>query len=1002
MSTHRDQLPYVDIMPIGGLNTKTNPEVLKQINTQEMKNVDFIEEYGSIAKSKGNSRVLPDPLLEGGSAVPVSWIGFYKSQDYAGQIVRETLFQAGTKLFQKGATSATTPTEIATGQPSGLFRSHDQFNRFMLITGQDPYITGTLGDRYKFDGFQLGRWGVTAPGREETILDGFENASNYSSSGGFVANETAIAFRGTSMKMTKRVGSNSVFAQRAGMTPFAVNNVVEDRCELAVYIPEITFRKLRQTGTCFEITFSSNDNFTVANGDWVRYDFRVGDFQKGWNTLSMDFSVYPDPPLGDTNDAVNFDDQNMTALKLEFFFQSGYIAEAVDVYVDHLIGLDQGTPLVAAGAAGTVFTGGSGALWSYVVTYENMYGHESNQGTIFDTSALQADASAITDSVIYAYDDHTELTATGTTNLATLVGGGSGGDDCVTFGHGSGTTSAIVERQAQAFDLSIAQSSEATLDVKIAVGIRAKLATDGVRVQLGDDALSNYHQWRFNSNTIEEGDWTTLTIDLTDPDNIVGEIDLSDIENVAVTFEFADTSQTASAAELQVNNLTIQTANSYASWELSEIPVSSDPDVNKRHIYRTIANGTAHFFVGTLNDNTTTDYSDTVSDSSLGVTQPPQPGQFHDNTVPPNAGIVKVWKNTVFMAGDPKDPNVLYFSRDDLPEAFPLINGFELDAQITGMFETANALIITTDKDYWRVQGDNPDYYVDRIIRSMGCVGHRAAGETRRYGWAHDFEAARLYDLNDTNRFTEAIANKISDTSMVDRDNLKYMWSLHSKTKNLILFFYPDSSGAYPTAYAYQYFMDDLRNGNWWQFDYPSGLDFRCGEEVEDSTGIERIYVGGDDGMVYEILTGDTIGWVDADGVATNLTSEIQTRYLRAGVLASQTRGVTGRWKPRYIELRLRNNQATESNYTVTIDTADGPGNNQTVRDTGTLTMTFASGIELQREALQDLVSGEWVRVKVVNSEGSTVEPVIYGLRLYVEARPSQFTVTGSTPGGRT
>ena len=38
-----------------------------------------------------------------------------------------------------------------------------------------------------------------------------------------------------------------------------------------------------------------------------------------------------------------------------------------------------------------------------------------------------------------------------------------------------------------------------------------------------------------------------------------------------------------------------------------------------------------------------------------------------------------MWKRTAFLAGDPLNPNLLYFSRFDLPEAFPLSNAIEFD-----------------------------------------------------------------------------------------------------------------------------------------------------------------------------------------------------------------------------------------------------------------------------------------------------------------------------------
>lgn len=56
--------------------------------------------------------------------------------------------------------------------------------------------------------------------------------------------------------------------------------------------------------------------------------------------------------------------------------------------------------------------------------------------------------------------------------------------------------------------------------------------------------------------------------------------------------------------------------------QLSSIPVSSDPNVTARKIYRTAANGSTFKLLTTISDNTTTTYADNVADASLGATEP--------------------------------------------------------------------------------------------------------------------------------------------------------------------------------------------------------------------------------------------------------------------------------------------------------------------------------------------------------------------------------------------
>ena len=55
---------------------------------------------------------------------------------------------------------------------------------------------------------------------------------------------------------------------------------------------------------------------------------------------------------------------------------------------------------------------------------------------------------------------------------------------------------------------------------------------------------------------------------------------------------------------------------------LTNIPLSADGRVTKRHIYRSVVNGTTTQFVTSLPDNTTTSYTDNTADWNLGSLPP--------------------------------------------------------------------------------------------------------------------------------------------------------------------------------------------------------------------------------------------------------------------------------------------------------------------------------------------------------------------------------------------
>lgn len=98
----------------------------------------------------------------------------------------------------------------------------------------------------------------------------------------------------------------------------------------------------------------------------------------------------------------------------------------------------------------------------------------------------------------------------------------------------------------------------------------------------------------------------------------------------------------------------------FGGIDLSDIPISTNPAVIARRIYRTVASGADYFFLDVINDNVTTTYEDTTTDEALSTQTPPQAGELiNDNSPPPNAGIVMIWKRTAFLAGDPLSPNTL-------------------------------------------------------------------------------------------------------------------------------------------------------------------------------------------------------------------------------------------------------------------------------------------------------------------------------------------------------
>jgi hypothetical protein len=407
-------------------------------------------------------------------------------------------------------------------------------------------------------------------------------------------------------------------------------------------------------------------------------------------------------------------------------------------------------------------------------------------------------------------------------------------------------------------------------------------------------------------------------------------------------------------------------------------------------------------FLATINDNTATSYVDTVADASLGITTPPIIGDaIFDNSPPPASGISVMWKRTAFLAGDPLNPNFLYYSRYDLPEAFPFANAIEFDERITGILPLSQALIIVTETSYWRILGDNPDWTIDKVIQGFGCVGPRAVGIAREVGWITDRDGMRLYDLREAQKVSEVMRDRVD---AFDKSAIEQAHTVHSKAHNSILWLTKDSDGVYSNIYNFQYAVDEIRQGWYSQIvPNPTTFDIQAVWELEDSNGDFHVHAGTSDGMVFEIFDATSLNWVDESGSSRAITMEVQTAYVRLGAAGvnhnTDATNVSGRVSPRWIEFRAKEENGLAHTWTITVDTADSAAENLTPRDSKDITFAFPAGVGLLRLSLADLTPAEYIRLKIVNSE-KDVDVSIMGVKIEFNVRPGQFAVTGAKPAG--
>lgn len=968
----RQVRPYVNISSFAGIYSKNNPELLDPSQLREGENLDLFKIYGAASKLRGNKKI-------GGRLVAsnddVSWIGFYKSPDLDGQTLRHVLTQRGDGIYrlETGGTFTNLDIEspISNDEPNGLFRTSDMFGRYLLVTGQDPEKRGNSGTSFKYDGDDITPWGVTDPGSVIlSTLESFDSAPTMTAgSNTTITTETNVALKSNSVKMTHST-STTIASMSRTISSTSFNTTIADRIALNVYLDRTSYSRLTGTNRALSVYFGSD---VTGASDYYRFDHLKGSLVEGWNLLLFDFTLAPSGSSGTS--VGSFNTSAVQYLKFETIAESA--TSPVTSYWDDLVQYAVGTP--------TATTSGGTTL----ETFESTTGWSATNGSVAVDS-------------VNVIEGTNSLKLTKTSTAAT----DASMDKSISIAVEASALKTFITFYIPPGDLQLLDGTDRAVSIYI--------GSNG-------DFADHYFRFDFTRNNLSEG-FNTKKLDFTqapesgnpDIDNLniircefitsditfLPSISFDQLAKVGTTGIFP--SSAASTWKYKVTYINKEGAESNAGpasagvtnntgvdldqITLSNIPVSTAKDVIARKLYRTTAGGEAYLFLATINNNTTTGYSDIIPDGSLGVTQPPVTGDtLFDNSPPPKAGIVKTWKRTVFMAGDPINPNILYYSRDDLPEAFPLSNGFELDNKITGIFEAYLGLIVTTQTAWWRVLGDNPNYTVDKIIDGIGCVGQRSAGQARLTGWAVDRDGVRFYDLRDTLKASEPIRDKYDN---LNKQNIERIHTCHSRAKNSYIQFNPNSSGNYTSIFLYQYTLDDIRQGWWSEIKPPSSLNFLCCAEIEDENGDFHLYAGGDDGQIYEIMADDQDNWVDVDDNITSIDFKLATPYIRLGDIVrqgEQSEEGTTRVRPRFMELHVEEASGLGSAWTLQVLGANGPGDSGAAIEDQSYTFTFNAGETMKRRSLgSSFRSTEWLKFIVTNTEKDKNLSLL-GIRIYYD-----------------
>lgn len=190
---------------------------------------------------------------------------------------------------------------------------------------------------------------------------------------------------------------------------------------------------------------------------------------------------------------------------------------------------------------------------------------------------------------------------------------------------------------------------------------------------------------------------------------------------VRVTFGNSNTGHESSAGP--TSNAATATLNQLG---FADIPVSTDPQVDQRHIYiRNTDSQTIFRRAGTIENNTATVYALNVDTSTLVVSGP----NTLENDPPPSTAKHIAWHNSYMFVADEGN---LYWSKQNQPEAFD--SSFEGEPvgagdgqSITALYSFQDILLIFKTRSVYALQGSTPSTWrLSQLFSDIGCIGEKS------------------------------------------------------------------------------------------------------------------------------------------------------------------------------------------------------------------------------------------------------------------------------------
>jgi hypothetical protein len=419
---------------------------------------------------------------------------------------------------------------------------------------------------------------------------------------------------------------------------------------------------------------------------------------------------------------------------------------------------------------------------------------------------------------------------------------------------------------------------------------------------------------------------------------------------------------------------------------LTGIPVSAEAQVTKRKIYRDDQEDALYRLVTTIDDNTTTTFSDNLSNADISSATAPEAGGSVDNSEPPTLAFVAPYEGYIFgvLADDRK---TIQWSETNEPEYWPTLNTRTFHTEVRALIPILGGLLICGSD--WIVavtggEGGSRTLAFNEVNPELGCVGPRAITRTKQaIMMIHDdgphlttngsddwYIGAQIRD-----QFDDLDHTAFADSFLVyDRSRYRVLWFVDGEC-----FSYsygnigtgdisPEGQGVDPL---------DLRKGKWSKLTLPTDYTVTCAAIMESSADTPELWYGASDSIVYRFVAG--VANYAVGSVPQAISSTIETTYEKL------FQGEDRHGMLRYLTIKGSGDAA--STWTATLTTAHDAGGSEI--NSTSFSVVVGPGVTSKKYAVPRGIQGPYCKLKLVNAAlGET--GVVEAGRVHFIARPAR------------